>query len=129
MLLPRRVRSLVSLLLDRLALFVPLILVGALPLGRQSEADCQREASQSRDAVFDAAGHDNLRHSLTTTHRPGPTELRSFLIRIDVRLYLKIVEQIKIRIQVLVLIKHLQISHGCARLNRGRRTILASCDG
>jgi len=107
----------VALLLHRLVLFARLVPVRVLSLSRPSETSGQREAGQSRDAVFDAAGHDTVCHSLTTAHRPLTTELRSFLICIDVRLYLQVIQQIEIRVQVFVLVEGLEVANGRARLN------------
>ena len=51
--------------------------------------------------------------------------LRSLLIRIDIRLYLQIVEQIKIRVQIFVLIERLQVAHGRSHYRHRRRTSFA----
>jgi fatty acid desaturase len=55
-------RDLVPLLLSGLVLLVPLIVVGMLSLSRQSEAECQRKARQSRYPMFRPAAHNILRH-------------------------------------------------------------------
>jgi hypothetical protein len=55
-------RDLTRLLLRGLVRFVPLIAVGMLSLSRQSEADCQRKAGQSRHPMLRPATHHMLRH-------------------------------------------------------------------
>ena len=57
-------RDLAPLLLSGLVLLVPLVVVGMLSLSRQSEAECQRKARQSRYPMFTPAAHNILRHLL-----------------------------------------------------------------
>jgi hypothetical protein len=58
-------RDLVPLLLSGLVLLVLRIAVGMLSLSRQSEAECQRNARQSRYPMFRPAAHNILRHLLS----------------------------------------------------------------
>jgi hypothetical protein len=64
-------RDLTRLLLSGMVLFVPLIVVGMLSLSRQSEADCQRKASQSRHPMLRPATHNILRHDCPPTSDYG----------------------------------------------------------
>jgi len=109
-------RDLTPLLLSGLVLFVPLIVVGMLSVSRQSETNRQREASHCGNPMFKPASHDPIR-SQATVHQPLTTALRSFLIRIDVRLHLQVIEQIEIRVQVFVFVEGLEVANGRARLN------------
>jgi hypothetical protein len=82
-------------LLSRLPLLAPLLLFGMLSLSRQRQADRQQEAGHGADPVLKPASHnffflpDVLYCPLITIHR---SLLRRFLIRIDIGLYLQIVE-------------------------------------
>jgi len=85
----------------------------------QRQRDRQHQTGHPRHPEFEFARHTALFYysasGLAIGHQPSANaisySLRSLLIRIDIRLYLQIVEQIKIRVQIFVLIERLQIAH------------------
>ena len=106
-----------------------MILLGVLRLRRQRQRDRQHRPGHHRHSEFEFARHvaqPRLPASgcwlSATSHQ---LILRSLLIRIDIRLYLQIVEQIKIRVQIFVLIERLQIAHRRSHYRHRRRTSFA----
>jgi hypothetical protein len=104
------------------------VLLGMLRLSGQGcgqrQRDCQHRPGHPRHPEFEFARHTVLlpacgwRSAITYS-------LRTLLIRIDIRLYLQIVEQIKIRVQIFVLIERLQIAHRRSHYRHRRRTSFA----
>lgn len=83
-----------------------LVMFGALALGRQRQCERQQQACRRHHPRLEFATHHTL-----SVQKPPPAALRGLLIGINIRLYLQIVEQIKIRVQVFVLVERLQIAH------------------
>jgi hypothetical protein len=99
----------------------------------QRQRDRQHRPGHPRHPEFEFARHTVLllacgwrsaiSHQLTAiSHQHS---LRGLLIRIDIRLYLQIVEQIKIRVQIFVLIEGLQVAHRRSHHRHWRRPSLA----
>jgi hypothetical protein len=101
----------------------------------QRQRDRQHQTGHPRRPEFEFARHtvsyepvagdqpSAISHQLTAiSHQHS---LRGLLIRIDIRLYLQIVEQIKIRVQIFVLIEGLQVAHRRSHHRHWRRPSLA----
>jgi hypothetical protein len=92
----------------------------------QRQRDRQHQTGHPRHPEIEFARHTALFcYSASGWRSAISYSLRSLLIRIDIRLYLQIVEQIKIRVQIFVLIERLQVAHGRSHYRNRRRTSFA----
>jgi hypothetical protein len=83
-------------------------MLGMLCLRREGQWERQHDAGHRHHSELEIACHPALPLSPSsdaTSHQPHFSELRRLLIGIDIRLHLQIIEQIKIRIQIFVLVE------------------------